>query len=130
MVWDKLEWPTLFSHKKWKVKKDNLVVGDLVMLKYPGQFKDDYTMAKVTEVHPVRQVAINYRKKNSRETPEVYKSKPLLSEKVAVHRLHKLQLVDVDLQQAAVQDDVVQDEVPVDDQFSQGNDVGEVGQSE
>ena len=60
----------------------------------------------------------------------MYKSKPLLSEKVAVHRLHKLQLVDVDLQQAAVQDDVVQDEVPVDDQFSQGNDVGEVGQSE
>ena len=72
--WDKWivqVWPTLFSHKKWKVKKDNLVVGDLVMLKYPGQFKDDYTMAKVTEVHPgddglVRQVTVSYRKKNSR----------------------------------------------------------------
>ena len=45
-----------------------MAVGDLVLLKYPGQFKDDYTIAKVTEVHPsednlVRKVTIDYRKR-------------------------------------------------------------------
>ena len=83
-----------------------MMVGDLVMLKYPGQFKDDYTIAKVTAVHPsddglVRQVTVDYRKKNSKESPKVFKSKPLISERVAVHRLHKLQLVDEVLQAAS-----------------------------
>ena len=94
------------------------------MVKYPGQFKDDYTIAKVTEVHPsedglVRQVTVSFKKKNTRESPEVYKSKPLASEKVAVHRLHKLQLVDEDLQLSSVQQgqcDVNVDCVQGDDQ--------------
>ena len=134
--WDKWivqVWPTLFSFKKWKVAKENLMVGDIVMLKYPGQFKDDYTIAKVTEVHPsedglVRQVTVSFKKKNSRESPEVYKSKPLASEKVAVHRLHKLQLVDEDLQLASVQQgqgDVNVDGVQGDDQ-EEGVDVDDV----
>ena len=108
--WDKWivqVWPTLFSYKKWKVEKQNLALGDIVMLKYPGQFKDDYTIAKVTDVHPgedglVRQVTVSYKKRNSRESPHVYKSKPLLSERVAIHRLHKLHLVDEDLKQNVI----------------------------
>ena len=100
-------WPTLFSYKKWKVEKRNLALGDIVMLKYPGQFKDDYTIAKVTDVHPgedglVRQVTVSYKKRDSRESPHVYKSKPLLSERVAIHRLHKLHLVDEDLKQNVI----------------------------
>ena len=86
------------------MKVKNLEVGEIVLLKYPGQFKDDYTIAKIIEVHPsadglVRQVTVGFRKKNPRESSAVYKSKPLLQEKVAVHRLHRLQLVDEDLHQ-------------------------------
>ena len=78
--WIKIVLPTLFSYKKWKMKVKNL------------------------EVHPsadglVRQVTVGFRKKNPRESSAVYKSKPLLQEKVAVHRLHRLQLVDEDLHQ-------------------------------
>ena len=106
--WIKVVLPTLFSYKKWKLKQKNLEVGELVMIRYPGHFKDDYCIAKVTAVHPsddglVRQVTVSYRKKNSRESPSVYKSKPLISEKVAVHRLHRLQLVDEEVQQEAGQ---------------------------
>jgi hypothetical protein len=86
--------PTLFSYKKWKVKKENMKVGDLVMLRYPKQFKDDYCLAKVTQIHPdedglVRKVTVNYRKKNPREPAEV-----VISEQVAIHRLHRLELAD------------------------------------
>ena len=91
--------PTLFSYKKWKVKKVNLKVGELVMLRYHKQFKDDYFLAKVTEVHPddyglVRKVKVSYRKKNPRESAGIYKSKPLLCEQAAIHRLHRLDLAD------------------------------------
>ena len=73
-----------------------------MLLKYPGQFKDDYTSAKITEVHLsadglVRQVTVGFRKKNPRESSAVYKSKSLLQEKVAVHRLYRMQLVEEDL---------------------------------
>ena len=74
-------------------------MGELVMLRYHKQFKDDYCLAKVTEVHPdedglVRKVTVSYRKKNPRESPQIYKSKPLISEQVAIHRLHRLDLAD------------------------------------
>ena len=102
--WIKVVLPTLFSYKRWKMKTKNLEVGEIVLLKYPGQFKDDYTIAKVIEVHPsadglVRQVTVQFRKRNPRESSTVYKSKPLLQEKVAVHRLHRLELVDEELHQ-------------------------------
>ena len=104
--WVKQVLPTLFSYRKWKDKQKNIEVGDLVMIRYPGQFKDDYCMAKVKEVHPgedglVRQVTVCYKKKNTKESPTVYKSKPLITEKVAVHRLHKLHLSDDVVQEGA-----------------------------
>ena len=97
--WIKVVLPTLFSYKKWKVKKDNIKVGELVMLRYHKQFKDDYCLAKVTGVHPdedglVRKVTVSYKKRNPRESPLIYKSKPLISEQVAIHRLHRLDLAD------------------------------------
>ena len=97
--WIKQVLPTLFSYKKWKKKFENIKVGELVMLRYPGQFKDDYCIARVTDVHPsednlVRQVTLSYRKKNSRERHDVCNSKSLVSEKVAIHRLHRLHLAD------------------------------------
>ena len=106
--WIKQVLPTLFSYKRWKSKQKNIEVGDLVMLRYPGQFKDDYCIAKVTKAIPdddnlVRKVTVSYKKKNSRESPAIYKSKPLISEEVAVHRLHRLHLVDEELAGQAVQ---------------------------
>ena len=97
--WIKVVLPTLFSYKKWKVKKDNIKVGELVMLRYNKQFKDDYCLAKVSEVHPdedglVRKVTVSYRKKNPRESAQTFKSKPLIIEQVAIHRLHRLDLAD------------------------------------
>ena len=69
------------------------------MLRYPGHFKDDYCLAEVSEVYPdeeglVRTCQVQYRKKNPKEALKVYKSKPLISEKVTVHRLHPLGLAD------------------------------------
>ena len=97
--WIRVVLPTLFSYKKWKVKKENMKVGELVMLRYPKQFKDDYCLAKVTQIHPdsdglVRKVTVDYRKKNPREPADVYRSRPLISEQVAIHRLHRLDLAD------------------------------------
>ena len=99
--WIKNVLPTLLAYRKWKVKRENLDKGDIVMLRYAKHFKDDYCLAKVTDVHKdpdglVRQVTVSYRKKNPRESVEVYQSKPLISEQVAIHRLHKLNLVDDD----------------------------------
>ena len=90
--WYKEVLPTLFTFKKWKKKQDNLVVGDIVMLSYAGHFKYDYCLARVTAVYPddeglVRVVTVKFRKKNPRKSKTVYKSKPLLTETVAVHRL-------------------------------------------
>ena len=42
-------------------------------------------------------MTVSYRKKNLREPPNVCKSKGMITEKVCVHRLHRLQLVDEDL---------------------------------
>ena len=97
--WIRQVLPTLFSYKRWKVKQENLQVGDLVMLSYPGHFKDDYCVAKVTKARAdddglVRKVTVDFKKRNPRESKTIYKSKPLLSEEVAVHRLHKLHLAD------------------------------------
>ena len=69
------------------------------MLRYPGQFKDDYCLAKVIKAEPdednlVRKVTVTYKKKNPRESLSICKSKPMISEEVAIHRLHRLQLVD------------------------------------
>ena len=103
--WDK--WivevlPTLVPCRKWKSSKRNLKKGDVVMLNYKGNLVDDYRLALVTKVFPdekglVRTVQISFRKRNSREPANVYKSKPLASEKVGVQRLSLIQPVDEEL---------------------------------
>ena len=97
--WMKGVLPTLFSYKRWKSKKENLSKGDIVMLRYPKHFKDDYCLAKVTDVHPdedglIRKVSISYRRRNPKESADVYRSKPLITEEVAIHRLYKLDVAD------------------------------------
>ena len=42
----------------------------------------------------IRKVTVSFRKRNPRESAEVYSSKPLISEQVAVHRLQRLDIID------------------------------------
>ena len=94
--------PTLIPCKKWKKASRNLQVGDIVMMLYKGNLVDDYRLAKVTQVFPdernlVRTVEVSYRKRMKKEPSEVYKSKDLVTEKIAVQRLFLLQAVDEQL---------------------------------
>ena len=94
--------PTLIPCKKWKKASRNLQVGDIVMMLYKGNLVDDYRLAKVTQVFPdernlVRTVEVSYRKRMKKEPSEVYKSKELVSEKIAAQRLSLLQAVDEQL---------------------------------
>ena len=91
-AWIQQVLPSLMPIRKWKKRAKNLQVGDVVMLYYPGNIKDDYRLARVLEVHPdvrglVRTVTIGYRKRNKKEKAAEYQKKPLTQEKVAVQRL-------------------------------------------
>ena len=97
--WYKNVMPTLFPYKRWKKRKENVKVGDIVLLWYSGHFKDDYCLAKILEVFTddqglVRTCRVGFRKRNPRESLSIYKSKPLLEEKVSVHRIQPLGLAD------------------------------------
>ena len=89
--WVKTVLPTLFPARKWKHVKDNLAVGDVVLVTFPGKVKDSHRYAMITEVHPdvnnlVRKVTVKFRRKNVKEPANVCKSK--MEEKVvAVQRL-------------------------------------------
>ena len=89
--WIKEVLPTILPARKWKSKSTNLRMGDIVMLTYKGNFKDDYILAKVIETFPdktglVRKVRIKYRKKNIKEDATKCKS-TMLEEIIAVQRL-------------------------------------------
>ena len=91
-AWIQQVLPTLMPVRKWKKRSKNLSVGDVVMMYYEGNIKDDYRLAKVLQVHPdskglVRTVTIGYRRRNKKEKAEVYQKKPLVQEQVAVQRL-------------------------------------------
>ena len=94
--------PTLIPCRKWKNQKRNLGVGDVVMMVYQGNITNDYRLAKVVNVFPdergiVRSVEISYRKRNKREKPDEYKSRPLTTEKIGVQRLALLQAAGEEL---------------------------------
>ena len=88
--------PSLVPCKRWRHVKKNLKRGDVVMMSYQNQMKDDYRIAKVLEVFPddkglVRTVRVVYRRRDRREPKMVYWKKPLVQEVVAVQRLAVLQ---------------------------------------
>ena len=94
-AWIQQVLPTLMPIRKWKRRCKNLCIGDVVMLYYEGNLKDDYRLARVMQVHPdksglVRTVTIGYRRRNKNEKAEVYKKKPLVLEQVSVQRLSLL----------------------------------------
>ena len=92
--WTTTVLPTMLPARKWKKEKENLEVGDVVLLSFPKAVKDEYIHAIVTKVLPddkglVRRVVVKYRRKNSKEPKNVCKSK--MEEKiVAVQRLSLL----------------------------------------
>ena len=64
--------PTLVPCKRWKEIRKNLKTNDIVMMKYDGNMKDDYRLAKVCEVFKdkkglVRTVRVSFRKRDKRE---------------------------------------------------------------
>ena len=94
-AWIEQVLPSLMPIPKWKKRAKNLTVGDVVMMIYEGNMKDDYRLAKVVEVHPdvngiVRTVTVGYRRKNKKEKGECFQSRPLTMETVAVQRLSLL----------------------------------------
>ena len=83
------------------------------MMWYEGNVKDNYRLAKICEVFPddkglVRTVRVQYRKKDIRESKEVYRYKPLTEEKVAVQRL---QLISSILEDEEKTEEVKEDQV-------------------
>ena len=120
--WVKEVLPTMLPCRRWKRVEKNLAVGDIVLMWYPGNFKDDYRIAVVKDVHPdqqglVRTVTVGYRLKNKKEPRHVFRSKPLVEEKVAVQRLQLLHTADVEenVKVAGVNVDDTISEVKVDD---------------
>ena len=111
--WVKEVMPTLLPLPKWKKEQQNLMIGDIVMMWYEGNVKDNYRLAKICEVFPdekglVRTVRVQYRKKDIRESKEVYRYKPLTEEKVAVQRL---QLISSTLEDEEHTEEVNEDHV-------------------
>ena len=88
--------PTLVPCKRWKEVKKNVKVDDIVMMKYPGNMRDDYRLARVSETFPdekglVRTVKVSYRKRDKREPHDVYWKKAPISEIVPIQRLAIIQ---------------------------------------
>lgn len=68
------------------------------MMWYQGNLVDDYRLALVSKVYPddkdvVRTVQVTFRRRNSKEKPEVCRTRPLMCEDVGVQRLSLLQAV-------------------------------------
>ena len=87
--------PTLLPYTRWKKEQKNLKPGDVVLMRYEGNVKDDYRLAMVEEIHPdakglVRTVTVKFKRKNKKEPKLVCKYGNLIKEKVAVQRLHFL----------------------------------------
>ena len=90
--WIKQVLPSLIPTRKWKVISRNINVGDVCLMSYLNNLKDDYRLVKVTEVMPdgrglVRTVKIVYRKKMKNEPKDAYWKRPLVEEEVSVRRL-------------------------------------------
>ena len=106
--------PTLVPCKRWKDIKKNLKQEDIVMMKYSGNIRDDYRLAKVIEVFPdkkglVRTVKVGFRRRDKREKPDAYWKKPLVEEIVAIQRLALLQVAGQPLPTGTVQDQLPDD---------------------
>ena len=81
------------------------------MMKYDGNMKDDYRLAKVCEVFKdgkglVRTVRLSFRKRDKREPAHSYWKKPLSTELVPVQRLALLQASDEPLPSGTPEDNM------------------------
>ena len=104
-MWIRQVWPHLIPCRKWRSTKKNLQAGDVCLLYFPGSLVSKYKLVRVEKVHPdknglVRTVTIKYRKKNKRESKDVYKPS-IVKEKVGVQRLILIQPANSDLEDKA-----------------------------
>ena len=84
--------PSLVPCRRWKEIRKNLKKEDIVMMRYSGNMRDDYRLARVVDVYPdskglVRTVKVSYRKRDKREPVESYWKKKPEEEIVPVQRL-------------------------------------------
>ena len=84
--------PTLVPCRRWKEVRKNLKRNDVVMMKYAGNMRDDYRLARVEETYPdekglVRTVKVSFRRRDKREPVNVYWKKTPVEEIVPVQRL-------------------------------------------
>ena len=108
--------PTLVPCKRWKDAKKNISEGDVVMMKYEGNMKDDYRLAIVKKTFKdkkglVRTVKVGFRKRDKREPPNVYWKKTLTEEIVPIQRLALLQSVNEPLPTGGLEDQLPLDAV-------------------
>ena len=106
--------PTLVPCKRWKDIKNNVRKGDIVMMHYSGNLKNDYRLARVLEVFPdarglVRTVKVGFRRRDKREKTDVYWKRPLVEEVVAIQRLSLLQAIGEPLPTGTDQDQLPAD---------------------
>ena len=85
--WSREVLPTLLPYRRWRRSQENLGVGDIVLMWFPGIKKGYYRLAKVVNVYPdeeglVRTVRIVYRKTNSLEARDVCGSNNLVNEEL------------------------------------------------
>ena len=89
--WIKEVLPTLLPARKWKQRSNNLGIGEVVMLTYPGNIRNDYILVRVTEIFSdtiglVRNVRVKYTNKNWKKKSNKCQSK-IIEEIVAVQKL-------------------------------------------
>ena len=95
-LWIRQVLPTLVPIRRWRRAKKNLAVGDIVLIEYPNPLKDEYRVGRVVSTRQangsnlIRTVTVAYRRRNTKEDPVHYKSKPLVEEEMAVQRLSLL----------------------------------------
>ena len=93
-LWFDQVWESLVPIKRWRQTSRNVVVGDIVLLRYVSKVAaPTFRYGKVLAVHPdnhgvVRDVTVGTRSRRGRkETPRSYHSRPLDQQRVPVQRL-------------------------------------------
>ena len=92
-LWFTQAFDALFPLPKWKVRRDNLTPGDIVLVGWEAKMgKGQYRLARVKEVEKdekglVRTATVEMRPRDSREKSLPYRSKALYTMRVAIQRL-------------------------------------------
>ena len=90
--WMRQVFDSLVPCRKWRKEVRNVMIGDIIMLRFSNQLKNQYKMGRIIDIHPderglVRSVTVKYRKKSSREKTEIISSKNITIERIGIQRI-------------------------------------------